>query len=172
KLITDAGFKRVLPVTTRPIRPGEAEGVTYHFISNEEFLRLREEGKFIESREYNTLYNGVPDVWRYATAKDSIELESGNYAAIVDTAALDALRSEYGKDLYSVYIDVPEPVRRSRCMGRGDFSLSEWERREEDDRRKYTEDILSEKIDLILENTDADKAFSDLISFLASEGCI
>ena len=172
KLITDAGFKRVLPVTTRPIRPGEAEGVTYHFVSNEEFFRLRDTGRFIESREYHTLYNGVSDIWYYATSKDSIDLSSGNYVAIVDTAALDALRREYGKNLYSVYIDVPEPIRRERCMTRGDFSLSEWNRREEDDAGKYTEEILNEKIDLILENEDADLAFSSLKMFLISEGCL
>lgn len=172
KLITESGFRRVLPVTTRPIRPGEVNGVTYNFISNEDFLQQKNEGRFIESREYNTLYNGIPDVWRYATSKDSINLEDGNYVAIVDLAALDALRSEYGDNLLSVYIDVSEKVRRQRCQGRGDFNIDEWERREADDEKKYTADVLAEKIDLIMNNIDASESFSKLVDFLKENNCI
>lgn len=35
-------------VTTRPPRPGEVDGVDYHFISAEEFDRLRAEGELLE----------------------------------------------------------------------------------------------------------------------------
>ncbi len=34
--------------TTRPARPGEAEGVDYHFVSEERFRELREGGMFLE----------------------------------------------------------------------------------------------------------------------------
>ena len=37
--------------TTRPPRPGERDGVDYHFLSNADFARLREAGRFLECCE-------------------------------------------------------------------------------------------------------------------------
>ncbi len=37
--------------TTRPIRPGEEDGVNYHFVSAEEFIKARDEDKFFEWAE-------------------------------------------------------------------------------------------------------------------------
>lgn len=37
--------------TTRPPRPGEQNGVDYHYLSQEEFTRRREAGEFLESVE-------------------------------------------------------------------------------------------------------------------------
>jgi guanylate kinase len=38
--------------TTRPLRPGETDGVEYHFITEEEFVRRIEAGAFIEQVQY------------------------------------------------------------------------------------------------------------------------
>lgn len=46
--------------TTRPPRPGERDGVDYHFLSREEFLRRVEAGEFVEWADvYGHLY-GTP----------------------------------------------------------------------------------------------------------------
>lgn len=37
--------------TTRPARPGETDGVDYHFLSKEEFARRRQAGQFLECCE-------------------------------------------------------------------------------------------------------------------------
>jgi guanylate kinase len=46
----DVGFS--VSATTRPPRPGEQDGVAYHFVSREEFARRRAAGEFLESAEY------------------------------------------------------------------------------------------------------------------------
>ncbi|WP_114416855.1 guanylate kinase [Marinospirillum perlucidum] len=51
--------------TTRSPRPGEKDGVNYHFTSQEAFLQLREEGAFFESAEVFGNY--------YGTAQKSVE---------------------------------------------------------------------------------------------------
>ena len=52
--------------TTRQPRPGEKDGVDYHFLTDEEFARRREQGDFVECIEvfgrghwYGTLWNEV-----------------------------------------------------------------------------------------------------------------
>ena len=46
----DLGYS--VSATTRPMREGEREGVDYHFLSREEFLRRREAGEFLETATY------------------------------------------------------------------------------------------------------------------------
>jgi guanylate kinase len=46
--------------TTRSARPGEADGVDYHFLSRAQFDQWMSEGKFLETREYNGNFYGTP----------------------------------------------------------------------------------------------------------------
>lgn len=46
----DLGYS--VSATTRPIREGERDGVDYHFLARDEFLRRRAEGEFLESASY------------------------------------------------------------------------------------------------------------------------
>ena len=49
--------------TTRPPRPGEADGKDYHFVSRENFLAMAKNGDFLESAEvYGNLY-GTSQSW-------------------------------------------------------------------------------------------------------------
>lgn len=47
-------------VTTRRPRPGERDGIDYFFITEEEFFRLRDEGKLLEWAEVHGHYYGTP----------------------------------------------------------------------------------------------------------------
>lgn len=46
--------------TSRPIRPGDIEDVSYYFISKEEFLKRIDEEEFLEYNFYNDNYYGTP----------------------------------------------------------------------------------------------------------------
>jgi len=49
--------------TTRPIRPGEKDGVNYHFVAESEFLAMLERAEFLEhARVFGNLY-GTSGVW-------------------------------------------------------------------------------------------------------------
>ena len=39
KLINKHGFRRVITYTTRPMRNGEVNGETYHFINTDDFMQ-------------------------------------------------------------------------------------------------------------------------------------
>ena len=59
-------LRTIVPYTTRPIRAGEENGVEYFFTDETGFQTLREQGKVIEDRAYNTVYG----IWRYFTVDD------------------------------------------------------------------------------------------------------
>ncbi|WFD26597.1 guanylate kinase [Malassezia nana] len=63
--------------TTRAIRPGEKDGVSYHFVSRDEFLRHVHAGEFLEHAEfggnlYGTTAKAVQDVSRQGEPRRAI----------------------------------------------------------------------------------------------------
>jgi len=46
--------------TTRAPRPGETDGVHYHFVSRDEFLRMRDEGELLEWAPVHGNFYGTP----------------------------------------------------------------------------------------------------------------
>ncbi len=134
------GVKPIVTYTTRPARDGEVDGVDYHFVTEEEFLRLRsiplnEEGGLIESRAYNTLFNGEKAIWYYGSPKVD---PSEDYVAVVDIAGALAYIGAYGpENVNIVYVYVNDEVRKERAIARGTFSETEWNRRLADDAVKF-----------------------------------
>ena len=58
-LIQKYGMKRMITYTTRKIRSGEIDGVSYHFIDKNEFLKMIDNDEFVESTIYNENYYGT-----------------------------------------------------------------------------------------------------------------
>ena len=52
-------FKKGTTHTSRLIRPGEVDGETYHYVTKEEFLNLKEKNGFVETNFYNNNYYGL-----------------------------------------------------------------------------------------------------------------
>ena len=72
-------LKKIIPYTTRPIRAGEEDGVQYYFTDEAGFEKLKQEGKVIEDRSYDTCYG----LWRYFTVNDeNIDLSKDSYIII------------------------------------------------------------------------------------------
>lgn len=56
-----------LSATTRPQRPGEEEGVHYHFVSRDRFREMIADGAFLEWAEFNGNLYGTP--WSSVTER-------------------------------------------------------------------------------------------------------
>jgi guanylate kinase len=58
--VHDPEYLYVVTCTTRAPRPGEVDGVDYHFLSREDFLRLRADRQFLEANEVHGNWYGSP----------------------------------------------------------------------------------------------------------------
>lgn len=62
RLLADKlGIIHSVSMTTRPPRPGEVDGVDYHFISRKEFKGLIKRGEFLEYEENFGQFYGTPE---------------------------------------------------------------------------------------------------------------
>lgn len=60
--------------TTRPMRPGEVDGVNYHFVDHTTFEKMLEAGEFLEhARVFSNLY-GTSQKWVVDTLKQGIDV--------------------------------------------------------------------------------------------------
>jgi guanylate kinase len=53
-------YHYVVTYTTRAARPGEADGISYHFLTRDRFLALREAGELLEANEVHGYWYGTP----------------------------------------------------------------------------------------------------------------
>ena len=128
-LLKKNGFKDIVPYTTRPKRVGEEEGVQYHFLTQDEFEKLREDNFFIESRNYNALFGYCS----YGTSYESLSTEGDNLLITTPEAYSNILtkisdrNSPYieGLHLIPVYLDVDERTLKERLYNRANKETDE-----------------------------------------------
>lgn len=109
-------LKEIVSYTTRPIRAGETYGKEYYFVTKEEMYEMREQGKIVECRKYDT----VLGPWFYFTADDGqIDFEKGNYILISTLEGYEKLQGFYGiENIVPIYIEVEDFERLERAVKR------------------------------------------------------
>ena len=77
-LEANENLTRIVTCTTRPARNGETDGVDYHFLDEQEFLRRVDSGRFLEHAEVYGKY--------YGTLKSSVReaLNAGQDVLVVN----------------------------------------------------------------------------------------
>ncbi len=116
------GFTRVITSTTRDPRPGEVNGVHYHFFTPEQFDQKVLAGAFLE-------WAWVHKKNRYGTLASSViePLSAGRSLVMnVDVQGVENFRRAaagnpvLARHFTDVFIDVPIPELRARLGGRGE----------------------------------------------------
>lgn len=101
--------------TTREPREGESDGVDYHFLTKETFLKDIEEGMFLEWAEVHGNF--------YGTNLRSVQnaLQEGKTVIFdIDVQGHDAVRKRYGTNVSSVFVTTPSlSVLKERLHNRG-----------------------------------------------------
>ena len=113
-LATDDGVAMSVSATTRPMRPGEEDGVDYHFVSDTEFDEMVIRGEFLE---WAHVFG-----YRYGTLKREVVkvIESGRDVLLdIDWQGTQQLK-QVDPDIVRVFILPPsmeELERRLRARG-------------------------------------------------------
>lgn len=98
--------------TTRPRRPGEVDGQTYHFVTEEQLRQYEAQGQVIEKREYHT----TQGLWTYFTLRFALDADR---LLITTLEGAQALMDCYGPDAVRlVYLHVDDRTRLLRYIDR------------------------------------------------------
>lgn len=156
----EAGLHVSVSHTTRPRRPGEVDGVNYHFVSDEAFAALVDADAFLEhadvfGRRYGTTRESVG---KHLAAGDDVILE-------IDWQGAAQVRERHAG---TVGIFILPPSRESlaeRLAGRGQDSDAVIARRMGD---AVAEMSHWEEFDFLVINDDFEAALADLRSIVRS----
>ena len=157
------GFSRVITTTTRPPRPGEVDGVHYHFLSPAQFDERVAAGAFLE-------WAWVHQRHRYGTLASSVlePLAAGRSLVInVDVQGVGNFRRAAAaspllrRHLATVFINVPLGELRDRLVQRGQDSAAEIERRLGTAERELAE---AGSFDYRIESRSRDEDFAALVA--------
>lgn len=110
----ELNLKKAVLYTTRPIREGEVEGVTYHFTDEEKLVTLQSEDKVIEVRSYDT----VKGKWYYFTVDDG-QFEGNATILMIGTLESYAKMKEYfGERVIPLFVTLEDGERLMRAVKR------------------------------------------------------
>jgi guanylate kinase len=142
-------LKLSVSATTRAPRPGEIDGQDYHFLTVEEFLRRRENGEFLESKE--VFARG--DYYGTLRSETASGLSQGKWVILeIDVEGALAVLEQEPRRLPSFCIRVDGELER-RLRSRGTDSEPSIQRRLEVARRemaaldRYRYEVVNDTVD-------------------------
>ena len=155
------GMEYSISVTTRPPRPGEKDGVDYHFATREEFESKIGEEEFLE---YATVYDNY-----YGTRKSFIEarLDAGKDIILdIDVQGAINVKSKRSPAVY-IYIIPPTMAElRRRLEGRKTDAREVIEKRLS---KAAEETSFYREYDYVVVNDDLDRAVDAMRSIVLAE---
>ncbi len=161
-LKSDPSIKLSVSVTTRPPRPGEEDGVHYHFVSDEKFDAMVAEDDFYE---WAHVFNH-----RYGTPKGAIRnaLKDGeDFLFDIDWQGTQQLYQKDAQDVVSVFILPPSlDALRNRLVARAQDPSDVI-----DDRMERARAEISHwaEYDYVVINDDVDECFDRVREVLDAE---
>lgn len=147
-LVDDYEYKKVVSYTTRPPRNGEVDGIDYHFIDTEKFLKLKEDDFFAEVAMYRD--------WHYGTAKEDC---TDDKIAVLTPHGLRQISKVCGINVTSFYINVPRRDRLIKLLQRGD-NIEEAYRRSLSDVGQF--DGIEDEVNYVIHNDGYKKSIAQM----------
>lgn len=144
-----------ISATTRPPRPGEADGREYFFVTRERFEEMIAAGDLMEYAQYNGNYYGTP--------KNFVEKHRENGTDVVleieTRGAFDV--KKLCPEAIMIFVMPPSyKVLEERLTGRGTETPEQQQNRLKEAVREMRQ---AEKYDFVIINDDLEKAREDLL---------
>jgi guanylate kinase len=161
-LMADDEINLSVSATTRPQRPGEIDGVDYHFVSDEKFAQMVEQDEFYE---WANVFG-----YRYGTPKGYIRKglkEGQDFLFDIDWQGTQQLYQKDQQDVVSVFILPPSlPELRRRLESRAQDSQDVIDARMD---RARGEISHWAEYDYVVINDDVDECFVKVREILHAE---
>jgi guanylate kinase len=158
----DADICLSVSVTTRPIRPGEVDGIDYHFVTQAQFDTMIEDGSLLE---YATVFGHC-----YGTPKAQVKagIKAGqDFLFDIDWQGTQQLYQKMETDVVRVFLLPPSiAALRSRLDGRKTDSTEVIEARMD---RARAEISHWDGYDYVVVNDDIDVCFAKVQQILEAE---
>jgi guanylate kinase len=179
-LEADAEISMSVSATTRPRRPGETQGVDYHFVDDAEFDRLIAAGEFVEWAPVFGYRYGTPK----APVKDALR-EGRDILFDIDWQGTQQLKAAMGEDLVSVFLLPPSMAELERRlhergtdsedviadrMSRADSEISHWPEYEYVLVNRETAECLGQVHAIVAAERLKTRRQTNLVSFTRSLG--
>lgn len=161
-LETDDNLSMSVSVTTRPPRPGERDGVDYHFIDRDRYRQMVEQGELLENARVFDNYYGTP---RQAV-QDALA-QGRDILFDIDWQGTQQLREGARADLVSVFVLPPTAVeleRRLRARAQDSDSVIAGRMAKASDEMSHWAEY-----DYVLINTDLEQSVDRVRAILAAE---
>ncbi len=149
--------------TTRPIRPGEVDGVNYFFMDKPRFEKMIADGELLEYASYAGNYYGTPE-----KAVDDALAQGINVVLEIEVqGALQVI--ERRRDAISIFVAPPSfSELRYRLLNRGDTAPEIAERRLHIAEQECR---TAEKYQYIVVNDTVEHAAAEIRAILTAEEC-
>jgi guanylate kinase len=161
-MAADDDISMSVSATTRPKRPGEQDGIDYHFVDDPEFDRLIDAGEFVEWAPVFGYRYGTPKAPVKAALKDGRDILFD-----IDWQGTQQLHAAMGEDLVRIFLLPP--------------SMGELERRLQE-RGTDSDGVIADRMsraaaeishwaeyDYVLVNRDAELCLAQIRTIVAAE---
>lgn len=164
-LLEDSAYRYSISATTRAPRPGEVDGVNYHYLTRQEFEARIKAGAMLEYTEYCGNYYGTPKKEAEAV------LASGcNLLLEIEVEGARNVKKAYPEAVLIMLLPPSFAVQEARLRGRG--TETEEKIRERLARTREEVPCVSD-YDYVIYNRDgkADEAVADIRAIVRAESC-
>lgn len=156
--------------TTRPIREGEKEGITYNYISDDEmqeYIDGKKKNKLIESRTYQTIHGP----WTYATIADEQFRSNKDLIMLGTLESYNNIKKYFKECVIPIYVEVEDGIRLERALKREreqkQPKYTELCRRFIADSKDFSEENIKKAgIQKRFQNNNLDKCVNDIVDYI------
>jgi guanylate kinase len=108
-------FDKIVTTTSRPMRPEDKEGVSYYFVSKEEFLKKVEQNKFFEYalEDNGNYYGGTFEEVERVKKLEKPVIWKIDYKGVINAKNIIP-------EVKSIYLYIPLEIIEKRLRSRGD----------------------------------------------------
>jgi len=150
-------FGRPINATTRDMRENESQDNPYLFLSEEEFLKLRESGEIFEHTIRHGTYRGMrKSSFNEILSQGKIALRD------CDKYGLQALKKEYPNQVLGIFLTCDKDVIKERLLSRHEPKESMVARLK--DYENYIKEAYN--YDYVIENIDLDNTIEQILALI------